>query len=64
MVLAHDAHGTYPVPALSIGEPDVPAELAARAAEWSLGDDVLTPPTSESVRFHRTVSQDPRDEAT
>lgn len=51
VVLAHDAHGTFRVPPLVNGEPEVPAELAARAAEWSLGDDVLIPLTSESVRF-------------
>lgn len=51
VVLAHDAHGTYDVPALAAGEPDVPAELAARAAEWSLGDEILIPLTSASIRF-------------
>jgi streptothricin hydrolase len=51
VVLAHDAHGTYDVPALATGEPDVPAALAARATEWSLGDVVLIPLTSEVVRF-------------
>lgn len=51
VALAHDAHGTYDVPALASGEPGVPAALATRAAEWSLGDDVLIPLTSESVRF-------------
>ena len=64
VVLAHDAHGTYHVPALASGEPEVPAELAARAAEWSLGDDVLIPLTSESVRFRPAGPVDPRDDAT
>ena len=64
VVLAHDAHGTYHVPALSSGEPEVPAELAARAAEWSLGDDVLIPLTSESVRFRPGMPGDRRDGAT
>ncbi len=61
VVLAHDAHGCYQIPALAFGEPEVPAELAARAAEWSLGDDVLIPLISELVRFRPTV---PRDDAT
>ena len=64
VVLAHDAHGTYHVPALAHGEPEVPAKLAARAAEWSLGDHVLIPLTSESVRFRPAVSEDPRDDGT
>lgn len=64
VVLAHDAHGTYHVPALASGEPEVPAEMAARAAEWSLGDDVLIPLLSESVRFRLAVPEDPRDDAT
>jgi len=64
VVLAHDAHGTYNVPALATGEPEVPAELAARAAEWSLGDDVLIPLTSEFVRFRPTILEDRRDGAT
>ncbi len=64
VVLAHDAHGTYHVPARGSGEPEVPAELAARAAEWSLGDDVLIPLTSESVRFRPAMPEDPRDDAT
>jgi streptothricin hydrolase len=64
VVLAHDAHGTYNIPALANGEPEVPAELAARAAEWSLGDDVLIPLTSESVRFRPAIPEDPRDDAT
>ena len=63
VVLAHDAHGPYQIPALAIGEPEVPAELAARAAEWSLGDDVLIPLISELVRFRPAVPEDPRDGA-
>ena len=64
VVLAHDAHGTCHVPALASGEPEVPAELAARAAEWSLGADVLIPLTSESVRFRTVVLEDRREGAT
>lgn len=51
VVLAHDAHGTYDVPALAEGHSNVPAELVARVAEWSLGDSVVVPLTSESVHF-------------
>ena len=61
VILAHDAHGTYHVPALAYGEPDVPAELAARAAEWSLGDEVLIPLTSDTVRFGPAILEDRSD---
>lgn len=64
VVLAHDAHGTYHVPALASGEPEVPAELAARAAEWSLGDEIRIPLTSELVRFRPAVPEAPRGNAT
>lgn len=39
VVLPHDAHAAYDVPP-GPGSEAVPASLAARAAEWSLGDDV------------------------
>lgn len=51
VVLAHDSHGTYRVPPYAPGEPEVCAEHAARAAEWSLGDTVLIPPLGAAVRF-------------
>lgn len=40
VLLPHDAHATYDVPPGPGGSPGVPAALAARAAEWSLGDEV------------------------
>lgn len=40
VLLPHDGHGTYDVPAGPGGSPMVPAALAARAAEWSMGDAV------------------------
>ena len=64
VVLAHDAHGTYRAPPLTNGEPEAPAELAARAAEWSLGDEVLIPLTSESVRFGPAIPEEPRVDTT
>jgi nicotinamidase-related amidase len=39
VVLPHDAHATFDVPA-GPGSDPVPAALASRAAEWSLGDEV------------------------
>lgn len=51
VVLAHDSHATYDVPALLPGEADVPASLAARAAEWSLGDTIVIAEGASEVRF-------------
>lgn len=51
VVLAHDSHATYPVPAYGPDEDGVPAELAARVAEWSLGDSILIPARGTAVSF-------------
>lgn len=51
VVLAHDSHGTYPVPAYANDEDEVAAAQAARAAEWSLGDTVRIPATAADVSF-------------
>lgn len=51
VVLPHDAHATYDVPAGPGGSPSVPAALAARAAEWSLGDRVEIVGRATNVRF-------------
>ena len=51
VVVAHDSHATYPVPPFRPGEPEVPAEHAARAAEWSLGDTALIAAAAASVPF-------------
>jgi nicotinamidase-related amidase len=51
VVLPHDAHATYDVPALPGIAPAVPAALAARAAEWALGDQVELPVTGRDVLF-------------
>ncbi|MFG2491627.1 isochorismatase family protein [Streptomyces caniferus] len=51
VVLPHDAHATYDVPAApGIGE-SVPAALASRAAEWALGDDVEIVARAAEVTF-------------
>lgn len=49
--LPHDAHATYDVPPGPGGSLGVPAALAARAAEWSLGDEVRILPGVDAVRF-------------
>ncbi|TWE13324.1 cysteine hydrolase family protein [Rudaeicoccus suwonensis] len=57
VVLAHDSHGTHPVPAYADGDIEVTAEQAARAAEWSLGDSIWIPPTGAEIAFARPSSQ-------
>jgi nicotinamidase-related amidase len=58
VVLAHNAHGTYDVPAGPGASQRVPAPLAARAAEWSLGDGIELVSNARSVRFIRSYGVD------
>lgn len=51
VVLAHDAHATYDIPALPGIAPAVPAASVARVAEWALGDQLELPLTSRDVLF-------------
>lgn len=50
VLLPHDAHVTYDVPA-GPGSEAVPAAMAARAAEWSLGDEIRICASVEEVGF-------------
>ena len=50
VLLPHDAHATYDVPA-GPGSQGVPAAMAARAAEWSLGNDIRICASAREVRF-------------
>lgn len=50
VLLPHDAHATYDVPA-GPGSKSVPAAMAARAAEWSLGDEITICASAGEVRF-------------
>jgi nicotinamidase-related amidase len=50
VLLPHDAHATYDVPA-GPGSERVPAMMAARAAEWSLGDEIRICASASEVRF-------------
>ncbi|WP_369201699.1 isochorismatase family protein [Streptomyces sp. PU-14G] len=54
VVLPHDAHGTYDVPAAPDISEVVPAAMAARAAEWALGDEIEIVPFAADVRFAGT----------
>ena len=50
VVLPHDGHATYDVPADG-PMPAVPALMAARAAEWSLGAEIVLPDTVADLRW-------------
>ena len=50
VLLPHDAHATYDVPA-GPGSEAVPAAMAARAAEWSLGDEIVICASVDEVGF-------------
>jgi len=54
VLLPHDAHATYNVPA-GPGSQEVPAAMAARAAEWSLGDEIIICASSHEVNFMEKV---------
>ena len=51
VVLARDAHSTYPVPEQGPLAPAVEARLVSRVAEWSLGDEPVLVDRSSEVRF-------------
>lgn len=51
VILPHDAHATYDVPAGPGGSEPVPAHMAARAAEWSLGDEIVILPAARDLNF-------------
>lgn len=51
VVLPHDAHATYGIPALPGIAPAIPAATVARVAEWALGDQLELPATSRGVLF-------------
>ncbi|MBT1158172.1 isochorismatase family protein [Aminobacter anthyllidis] len=53
VILPHDGHATYDVPPGPGGSEGVQAHLAARAAEWSLGDEVVIVPKASDVSFAR-----------
>jgi nicotinamidase-related amidase len=57
VILPHDGHATYDVPPGPGGSLKVPASMAARAAEWSLGDEITIPASSVDVRFSRPTEK-------
>jgi streptothricin hydrolase len=51
VVLPHDAHATYDIPAVPGMADAVPAAAVSRVAEWSLGDGLDLVPTADGVTF-------------
>ncbi|MEI5101131.1 cysteine hydrolase family protein [Streptomyces sp. PmtG] len=51
VVLPHDAHGTYDIPAAEGISDAVPAATVSRVAEWALGDEVEVVPSADDVSF-------------
>lgn len=51
VILPHDAHGTYDIPAAPGLADGVPAHHVARVAEWGLGDQVEIVPRAGDVEF-------------
>ena len=51
VVIPHDAHATYDIPAIDHLSERIPAKTVSRVAEWALGDEVHIVPRAEDVRF-------------
>jgi len=51
VVLPHDAHGTYDIPAVDGLAEGVPAAMVSRVAEWALGDAVDIVARAAEVEF-------------
>jgi nicotinamidase-related amidase len=51
VVLPHDAHATYGIPAVPGFGPAVLAAAVSRAAEWSLGDEAELIPSADGALF-------------
>jgi streptothricin hydrolase len=51
VVLPHDAHATYDIPAAAGISDVVPAAMVSRVAEWALGDEIEILPHAADVPF-------------
>ncbi len=51
VVLPHDAHGTYDVPAVPDVSDAVPAHVVSRVAAWALGDQAENTVPAKAVTF-------------
>ncbi|MFD4027934.1 isochorismatase family protein [Streptomyces sp. NPDC058576] len=56
VVLPHDAHATYDIPAAPDISDVVPAAMASRVAEWALGDEVEIVARAANVDFTAAVT--------
>ncbi|WP_405677045.1 isochorismatase family protein [Streptomyces sp. NBC_01511] len=57
VVLPHDAHTTYDVPAAEGISDTVPAAMVSRVAEWALGDEVEIVARAVDVRFEERFAE-------
>lgn len=57
LVLPHDAHATYDIPAAAGISDAVPAPMVSRVAEWALGDEIEITAQAANVPFTRARSQ-------
>ncbi|MFF6909501.1 isochorismatase family protein [Streptomyces sp. NPDC012389] len=57
VVLPHDAHATYDIPAAPGISESVPAAMASRVAEWALGDEVEVVARAGDVTFAATRAE-------
>ncbi|MEW1612663.1 MULTISPECIES: isochorismatase family protein [unclassified Streptomyces] len=64
VVLPHDAHATYDIPAAPGISEAVPAAMASRVAEWALGDEVEVLARAEDVTFEGTRADSSADNRT
>ncbi|MFI1583650.1 isochorismatase family protein [Embleya sp. NPDC020630] len=63
VVLPHDAHATYDIPAAPGISEAVPARMVSRVAEWALGDEVEIVPHAEDVVFTAVGTDTARPES-
>ncbi|WP_249018833.1 isochorismatase family protein [Conexibacter sp. S30A1] len=56
VVLAHDAHATYDIPAAPGLAGSVPHTVVSRVAEWALGDNIAVTPRAADVEFETTLT--------
>ncbi len=62
VVLPHDAHATYDIPAAPGISEVVPAAMSSRAAEWALGDEIEIVARSADVTFADVASLVPPEQ--
>jgi streptothricin hydrolase len=55
VVLPHDGHATYDIPAVEGLADAVPHAMASRVAEWALGDQIDVIAHAADVHFHSVL---------